>query len=976
MSRRASYGKPLNRVLAVGAFLIAGVGAGIAGATQGGLSPGLGGIVGGLGGLVGSVMVDRRTERQAVGRALRELVPQRLDITGTWNMPLSFLRARGCPVLFRGRTAEGNALGEWLADEHAPAVFVVDGPAGIGKTRLVMEFARQRGEPWVCGWLRSEDTARLASVAKDADRPVLALVDDAEERDDLIGLLAALAAEGGPPPVRLLVTVRDAGLWLRQISRSRDEQASSVVESARVLSLSPQGSVDDRARWFSEAVAAFSMTRNPKVDPPHVPGYLRGPGHEENAPVVLLVAHALAVFLDVAKQGGPVSVRDSPSLDVLLGQLLAEEKLYWHAVADRPEHRLMVSEPARERAMAALVLLGADSEEEAVAVLSRVPDLRDVGADELGKLVRWANALYPGPRRFTPALGPQLIAGWFLADQLRTSPTLLRAMRTDLTRDQAAHALGWLGYAADHMPQGVAVFLDVVASDLFHLAPAAVAALSGSARTRGQLEEQLGHLIAQAQWSEEDLDRLELVLPPGLMRGVHVGVRYARVDYVRRNGSRADLAGSLIDLGVWFSGLGRPADALPSALEALTICRELAQANPDRYRPDLADSLSNLGAMFLELGRPADALPPIQEALTICRELAQANPDRYRPDLADSLSNLGAMFLGLGRPADALPSALEALTICRELAQANPGRYRPDLAGSLNNLGVLFAELGRPADALPPTQEALTIRRELAQANPDRYRPDLADSLNNLGVRFAELGRPADALPPTQEAITIYRELAQANPDRYRPGLATSLSNLGNWFSGLGRPADALLPAQEALTIRRELAQANPDRYRPDLADSLNNLGNRFAELGLPDALPPTQEALTIRRELAQANPDRYRPDLAGSLNNLGAMFAKLGLPADALPPTQEALTIRRELAQANPDRHRPDLADSLSNLGAMFLGLGRPADALPPTLEALTIYRALAQQAPNRFRRTYESLAGRLTGLRMEIEKPSRPSQ
>ena len=81
--------------------------------------------------------------------------------------------------------------------------------------------------------------------------------------------------------------------------------------------------------------------------------------------------------------------------------------------------------------------------------------------------------------------------------------------------------------------------------------------------------------------------------------------------------------------------------------------RELAAASPDRYRPDLAPSLTNLGVTFSELGRPADALPVTEEAVAIHRELAAASPDRYRPDLAQSLTNLGVTFSELGRPADA-----------------------------------------------------------------------------------------------------------------------------------------------------------------------------------------------------------------------------------------------------------------------------------------------------------------------------------
>jgi hypothetical protein len=43
--------------------------------------------------------------------------------------------------------------------------------------------------------------------------------------------------------------------------------------------------------------------------------------------------------------------------------------------------------------------------------------------------------------------------------------------------------------------------------------------------------------------------------------------------------------------------------------------RELAAANPDRYRPDLAASLDNLGISFSELGRLAEAGAAHDEAM-------------------------------------------------------------------------------------------------------------------------------------------------------------------------------------------------------------------------------------------------------------------------------------------------------------------------------------------------------------------------
>jgi tetratricopeptide (TPR) repeat protein len=116
----------------------------------------------------------------------------------------------------------------------------------------------------------------------------------------------------------------------------------------------------------------------------------------------------------------------------------------------------------------------------------------------------------------------------------------------------------------------------------------------------------------------------------------------------------------LESLGVWFSALGRPADALPVTEESVAIRRELAAANPDRYLPDLAASLSNLGIWFSELGRPADALPAEQEAVAIRRELAAANPDRYRPDLAASLSNLAEILKKLGSEGEKVVASSDA----------------------------------------------------------------------------------------------------------------------------------------------------------------------------------------------------------------------------------------------------------------------------------------------------------------------------
>src|ERR1019366_4601083 len=262
------------------------------------------------------------------------------------------------------------------------------------------------------------------------------------------------------------------------------------------------------------------------------------------------------------------------------------------------------------------------------------------------------------------------------------------------------------------------------------------------------------------------------------------------------------------------------------------LLRHVRTDDDEMSTAERAGSLNNLGIRLSEAGRREEALAPAQEAVTLRRQLAQANPAAHTPNLAMSLNNLGNQLSGAGRREEALAPAQEAVTLYRQLAQANPAAHPPDLAAALNNLGNQLSGAGRREEALAPAQEAVTLYRQLAQANPAAHTPDLAAALNNLGNQLSGAGRREEALAPAQEAVTLYRQLAQANPAAHTPDLAAALNNLGHQLSEAGRLEEALAPAQEAVTLRRQLAQANPAAHTPDLAASLNNLGNQLSEAG------------------------------------------------------------------------------------------------------------------------------------------------
>ncbi|MEV6124333.1 hypothetical protein AB0M23_28135, partial [Streptomyces sp. NPDC052077] len=65
--------------------------------------------------------------------------------------------------------------------------------------------------------------------------------------------------------------------------------------------------------------------------------------------------------------------------------------------------------------------------------------------------------------------------------------------------------------------------------------------------------------------------------------------------------------------------------------------RALANANPDAYLPNLATSLNNLSNRLGEVGRPAEGLTAAEEAVSHYRALAKANRERFAADLRRSL---------------------------------------------------------------------------------------------------------------------------------------------------------------------------------------------------------------------------------------------------------------------------------------------------------------------------------------------------
>ena len=956
-------------ILAVGSALAGLVVHGTVGAVIGAAIGGLAGVAAGYVPIFQDRAGQRRTElEQAAARhaearkSLLAASEPRLDeaVSG----PSLLLRPELAVVEFTGREAELAELRAWCELDRPRSVRVLAGAGGVGKTRLALKIG---GE-----WRAAGRTLLVVAAGREAEAlakargvtsgPVLLVVDYVESRTGLGDLLRAVLDD--PGPVRVLLLARSLGEWWERLAEQSAPAVAQLLWAANPILL--QAPVNDTPD--GELTAAALPFFAARLGVP-APGGVVFDLPPRRVPVLVLHTAALvAVLRSMTRPPGSSLVTVAEGV---LGELLEHEARYWRRAA--AASGLREDGPVLKAVVAASVLLGAGDLEEAAAVAGRVPDLAGAHAWELRQWARWLFGLYPaGPDRRLGTVQPDLLAEHHAVTQLAADPALVRAVLHDLTARQAVQALTVLARAWELHRNAEQVIEAALRGDLISLAiPAAEVAV----QTRPRMGELLASAFRHAPATVEKLIQIQEALPyPSVTLAT---ADLALIQRIRRelppDTEMQTIARWNYVAGARLADIGRSAEALPLAEQAVVMYRELAAAMPDQYRPHLADSLTNLGIRFWELGRPADALSVTEQAVAMYRELAAALPDQYRPDLAQSLSNLAGWFSELGRPADGLPVIVEAVMIRRELAAAMPDRYRPDLANSQLNLGITLSDLGRPSEALLAAQQAVAIYRELAAAMPDRYRPGLAYSLPTLGNTYSALGRPADALPTAEEAVAMYRELAAAMPDRYRPDLAYSLTTLSSTYSALGRPADALPTAEEAVAMYRELAAAMPDRYRPDLANSLTTLADWFSELGRPaDALPTAEEAVAMYRELAAALPDRYRPRLANSLTTLSSTYSELGRPADALPPAEEAVAMYRELAAALPDRYRPGLANSLTTLSSTYSALGRPADALPTAEEAVAMYRELAAALPDRHR---PGLAGSLFILGTTLSALGRPA-
>jgi hypothetical protein len=450
-------------------------------------------------------------------------------------------------------------------------------------------------------------------VVRDSGEPAVLIVDYAETRAGLAGLLAEAASARECPDLRIVLLARSAGEWWQDLAAGADFGVSEVLGQAGPLRLGPLTPPAGQQGVFDDALTAFAGELG-------VPRPAARLGLTDPDAVVLVVhAAALLAVLDHSSPGG--GDRDRYTSADVLGGLLGHESRYWHQSAAA---RGLALDTAVERlAVAVACLAGADSEADAAGLLARVPDLAD-SAGRRGQVARWLHDLYPLPAQagdrggeWLGSLRPDRVAEHLVTGELAARPGMLSAVLAGLDRDRLVRALTIVGRAALTGTRAQTLLRDALDTDPGNLA---VPAMTVAVETNPAVAGMITGALAATPVTRPVLEQIAAALPYPTF-----ALAPAAADILQRLAAGAvpgsdEQARWLNDLSSYLSDLGRQEEALAAIQEAVTTYRDLARTRPTVFASSYARSLQTQGTVLSALGRDAEAKAVRSEAARLLAE--------------------------------------------------------------------------------------------------------------------------------------------------------------------------------------------------------------------------------------------------------------------------------------------------------------------------------------------------------------------
>jgi DNA-binding SARP family transcriptional activator/tetratricopeptide (TPR) repeat protein len=297
----------------------------------------------------------------------------------------------------------------------------------------------------------------------------------------------------------------------------------------------------------------------------------------------------------------------------------------------------------------------------------------------------------------------------------------------------------------------------------------------------------------------------------------------------RQSGDLLAQARALLNLGVAHARLGHYGEALEHLRTALPLFGRAGD------RPGQLRTLGNLGVLSERLGDYDGARETFGHTLELYREVGDLGGQ------ARTLVNLGIVHGRLGDYAPALDSFGQALELYLRLGDRG-GQARAHF-----NLGIAHGRVGHHDAALDHHARALALFDEIGSHDQE------GGPLNDIGNIHRRAGDHELALDHHRRALAVHRENGN------RGGEAEVLNDMGRTLHAAGRAVDALAHHRDSLAI----ADAIGDRY--EQARAHDGMAHAHSALGRPDlAREHWQRALAVFTELRSPEAREVRANLTG----------------------------------------------------------------------------------------------------------------
>lgn len=860
--------------------------------------------------------------------------------------PSVLLKPRYAVVPFHaeGRKALLSELDAWCEQGPPVAVRLIHAAEGMGKTRLALEWMRQRREQgWAAGFIAEDAPSDWVERLRALEQPVVVVLDSAEDRAALREeLLQALHSDesSGLRSMRILLLARNAKDWW-QLLRDCDADLGAWLDLTPPLELPPLAKEKaKRELLLDEAAEAFARVRGK----PYVPKAWDSATDPRFDPVVSLHLAALC----------RVEGEESQTINLPSTLIDLEERAWAKERVTLPEQRTF----ARQLVAAATLRGGLPDLATATLVAERLLG-HALSAGEQQVLLQ-LQRVYQGSGVFLPALEPEHVWAQLL-DRVAFCPPpegrppedwILRVLPPE--EEEAVVRNGLRALARASMSRSEVAwpwFVQLLGRPLESRAvlvweAAMAVGLSGTVldgTLAGRLEEEGDARVASA------LERLTSPDSKFMPQGIAGWMARTLLQALPESGEdvaveakRARLfesLASLVDV--------ERSDEAEARLKATEIYRRLSRHDPDAFLPRLAHSLDELGKVLTGSDGSEEALAATREAVEVWRALELRNPGSFQSNLATSLDSLCYELSELGRGEAALEAKREAAEAYRAHARRNPKTLQMERARCLDDLDDRLTEVGRHQEALKVKREAAEVYGMLARSDATAFLRDFIQCLDNLSHRLSEVGRREEALAVASEAVGVSIPLARRHPGSTGQGFTLHLAQLGMRLSEGGRKEQGLAATREVVELLRARPLYNRGESLRELARGLELLEEQLTGLGRhEEARKVKHEAVALAAELQQLHLKATRNSRAHHLDKLGVSLSHEGRTQEALEATREAVSLWRELLRERPDSYRDAFVASLDNLGMRLSEAGRNEEALEVTREAVDTYRALMRSS------------------------------